>query len=462
MPVNAPPPPGLEFHPVDLRRPSPRDMERRLRQTVGAFGPRLAPLLVRRGTGRAVPDAAFARQIRRAFQQLGATYVKLGQVVASAPGVFGPEVSQEFRSLLDAGRPVPFDKIRRIIEAEMGRPVERTFRWIDPNPIGRASIAVVHRATTVDGRDVAIKVTRPGIRRKIAADLEIMGRILPRLAGRLGGDAGLLGPIIEGLREQLAEELDLRNEAGTMIHFAQLLGEVSLPLVVVPEVISSTERVLVMEFLSGVPVDDLAAIEAFGYDPTPIVQQVVKAWFLTAVRDGIFHGDVHAGNLLLLPDGRIGVLDWGILGRLSPETHEHFRSIIAAGLGDAAAWDRVTARVVETMGPLIEARAGVAREEIPAFVRGIIEPLLTKPFGEVQLSAMFIPPEGSEGLGLVRRGDSPALPEVTFDRGMFLLGKQLLYFERYGKLYLSNVSLLSDREFFESLLSGQDRDVELR
>ncbi len=199
----------------------------------------------------------------------------------------------------------------------------------------------------------------------------------------------------------------------------------------------------------------------FGFDPKPVVQLVVRAWFLTTIRDGVFHGDVHAGNLLLLPDGRVGVLDWGILGRLAPDTHDHLRSIIAAALGDEAAWDRVTERVSRQLGPLIEARLGIGADELPAFVRSVIEPLLTKPFGEVQLSSLFVGPDNAEGvdgsgLGFVRGRGSPAsgeLGSIEFDRGMFLLAKQLLYFERYGKLYLDDVSLVSDREFFAGLLA---------
>ena len=285
-----------------------------------------------------------------------------------------------------------------------------------------------------------------------------MRRLLPRLAGRIaGGDASLVGPIVQGLGEQLAEELDLRNEARTMTYFRTQLDRVDLPGIVVPEVVEAGERVLVMELLDGVPIDDLAGVAEFGVDPSPIVQQVVKAWFLTTIRDGVFHGDVHAGNLLFLRDGRIGVLDWGILGRLSPDTHEHLRSIIAAALGDEAAWDRVTTRVVEQIGPLIEARLGLTQDEIPAFVRNLIEPLLTQPFGDVQLSSLFLGPDGAEtGPGFrPAKGAGGSVPEgsIEFDRGMFLMAKQLLYFERYGKLYLSDVSLVSDRDFFAALIA---------
>jgi hypothetical protein len=251
-----------------------------------------------------------------------------------------------------------------------------------------------------------------------------------------------------------------------MTHFRGLLDEVDLPGIVIPEVVEAHERVLVMELLHGVPIDDLVAVADLAVDPAPVVQQVVKAWFLTSVRDGVFHGDVHAGNLLFLRDGRIGVLDWGILGRLSPDTHDHLRSIIAAALGDESAWQRVTERIVAQLGPIIEARLGIGPEQIPALVRSVVEPLLTRPFGDVQLSTLFLGPdglatdgesdvEGTTGIGFVRRRhDGAADPVVEFDRGMFLLAKQLLYFERYGKMYLSDVSLVSDRAFFQALISS--------
>jgi len=459
MTVNAPPPPELALTPVALRSPSARAVELRLRQTIRSLGPRLGPLVVAKRMGRAVPDAQLASETRRAFGRLGATYTKLGQVVASAPGVFGPEIADEFRSLLDDGRPVPFGRIRAVIESETGRPLDESFARIDPTPIGCASIAVVHRAVLPDGRDVAVKVTRPGIRRKVSADLAIMSRILPLLAGRIaGGDSRLVKPMLEGLREQLSEELDLRNEARTMSHFAKMIADAGLTNIVIPATVSelSGQRVLVMEFLDGVPIDDVEAVRSFGFDPTPIVEAVVKAWFLTTLRDGVFHGDVHAGNLMLLADGRVGILDWGILGRLSDETRHEFRDMIAAALGDDAAWVRVTDRVTEQFGPMLADRLGISPEQIPTFVRGLVEPLLTRPFGEVQLSALFMGPDSTAAGGAGFVGTGSRHEPIEFDRGMFLLVKQLLYFERYGKLYLSEVSLLSDRAFFEAIIATPD------
>ena len=313
-----------------------------------------------------------APRIVAACADLGATYVKFGQLVASAPSVVGEEVSVAFRSLLDQGRPVGFHKVQHEVERATHEPLRTTFAEFDPEPVGRASMAVVHRAQLADGTDVAVKILRPGIERKVAADFQLMGWLIPRVASRVAGaQAQMIEPMLAGLRNQLCEELDLRNEARTMDHFNGLLTEVDLPSVAIPHTYPelSSRRVLVMEWFDGAAIDDLSAIEAFGVDPVPLVTDTVKAFFLTTARYGLFHGDVHAGNLLLLRDGRIGVLDWGIVGRLDEENREAFCDIIRAALGDEEAWGRVTDRIVAQIGPLIEHRLGVTPDQIPAMVR---------------------------------------------------------------------------------------------
>ena len=396
-----------------------------------------------------------ARPLRKTFADLGACYVKFGQLVASAPSVFGAEVSDEFRSLLDRGRPVPFARVRAEVERATGRPIDADFAEFDPEPIGRASVAVVHRARLHDGRQVAVKVLRPGIEGKVAADLTLMSWLVPRLAARVA-DAHPDGvrPMLSGLRGQLCEELDLRNEGRLMDHFHRVLGEIDLPLVAIPRTYPdlSGRRVLVMEYLDGVPIDDLESIEALGVDPEPLVSEIVKAFFLTAVRYGVFHADVHAGNLLLLRDGRIGILDWGIVGRRDAENVEHLCNVIRAALGDDAAWARGVGRIIDEIGPALTYRLGIPPEDLPAFIRGMLEPILTRPFGEVSLSTMLTGPAELAG-DHVPVGDAPEMDPDAFDRDMFLLSKQLLFFERYGQLYLAHLSLLSDREFFAALVS---------
>ncbi|MCX7620820.1 MAG: AarF/UbiB family protein [Acidimicrobiales bacterium] len=451
--------------PFPLRPPSAAHLRRRTTQTLAVARRRLAPLAIQRARGKTFEPADVARPLRKAFSDLGATYVKLGQLVASAPSVFGTEVSTEFRSLLDDGRPVRFERVRHEIERAMGRSLHAVFAEFDPEPVGKASMAVVHRAVLPNGDPVAVKVLRPGIERKVAADLQLMRWLIPRIASRIAGaQAQMIPPMLDGLRNQLCEEMDLRNEARIMTHFNQLLDEVDLPTIAIPRVHEdlTSRRVLVMEWLDGAPIDDLGTIETFGVDPIPLVTDIVKAFFLTSLRYGIFHGDVHAGNLMLLRDGRIGVLDWGIVGRLDHDNLEHFRAIIRAALGDEAAWGIVTDRIIEQIGPLIRHRLGVTDEQLPGLIRSVLEPLFTKPFGEVRLSTLLLGPEeltsvGGPGSSLAGAGgatpDLPGMDPTRFDRNMMLLAKQLLYFERYGQMYLRELSLLSDRAFFEALVN---------
>ena len=412
-------------HARRLPQPNKRELARRSAVIAEVTAKRFAGVAfrqVRHARSGPLPLAVLAKPLRRTFEDLGGTYMKFGQLVASSPGVFGEEFADEFRTCLDTGPVVPFETVRDVIETDLGMPLHEAFSHFDTVPIGRASIAVVHRATTVGGENVAVKVLRPGIEANVAVDLD------------------LLQPLLE---------------------------LVALPLMVVPEPFPecSGPNVLTMEFLDGVPIDDLAGAAKFGVDPAPLVEQVVRAFFLTTVRWGAFHGDVHAGNMLLLRDGRMGVIDWGIVGRLDPETHYFFIRLLAAALGDEEAY-----------GPAMQRGLGLSDEDLATFIRSLIEPVLNRPFGEVSLAALIQAPQvqaaKAQGIEahnrsmkavvgrlraqrqLRRLADESGGTDSDFDRGTFLLGKQLMYFERYGKMFLADVPLLHDRAFFETLLAS--------
>ena len=435
---------------------------------------------VRRGP---LPVAALGPSLRRTFEDLGGTFMKFGQLVASSPGLFGDELADEFRSCLDTGPSVDFDEVRAVVESDLGMALSEAYAEFDPVPVGRASIAVVHKARLHDGRQVAVKVLRPGIDRLVATDLDLLQPLLELVARQTGDQtAGSLLQMIDGFREQIGEELDLRNEARAMTGFRRLLAEVDLPVIVVPEVHHelSGPNVLTMEFLDGVAIDDLAAAARYGIDPAPLVAQVVQGFLLMTVRWGAFHGDVHAGNLLLLPEGRVGVLDWGIVGRLDPDTHRFVVRLFQAVLGDESAWDDVAAHLVRTYGAAMRDALGLDDEQLVVFIRGIIEPVLLRPFGEVSLADIVTAPQAQlarargavahqrrlrDVLGrlqaqrrLRRAAEAGGGVSSDFDRGTFLLGKQLMYFERYGKMFLSDVPLLADRDFLTALLSSAGGD----
>ncbi len=466
-----------------LPRPTRRQLVARGAEIARSGMRRLAPLPARqlvhaRRGGGLLPAAVAARPLRQMCEDLGGTFMKFGQLVASSPGLFGEAVADEFRGCLDTGPPVPFDEVRDCVESELGMDAGEAFAELDPHPIGRASIAVVYRGRLHDGREVAVKVLRPGIDLEVAADLRLMVPLAELVARETGEQiAGSVLQLLDGLRQQLAEELDLRNEARALARFRTLLASTKLDRIVVPEPFPalSGQNVLTMELLHGTAIDDLAAAAARGQDPATLVEQVVRAFFTTTVRWGAFHGDLHAGNMLLLDDGRLGIIDWGIVGRLDPDTHRFVVRLLDAVLGDEGAWPEVTAHLTRVYGRAIQVGLGLSDEELTAFLRGIVEPALTRPFGEVSLAAMLEAPlvqaAKARGARAHRRSLSSVLLRLRtnremrrlaeeagglmseFTRGAFLLAKQFMYFERYGKLFLPDRPILADRDFLAALVA---------
>jgi predicted unusual protein kinase regulating ubiquinone biosynthesis (AarF/ABC1/UbiB family) len=455
--------------PIDLPRPRRTTVLRRGAATSVGGARRLGPLLITKARGKPVAPADIGRRLRLLFEDLGGTFTKLGQLIACAESIVGPELADAFRGTLDRGPAVPFDQVRATVESELGGPLQQRFRSFEERPMAAASIAVVHRAVLPDGQPVAVKILRPGIEALVATDLAVMEPVLHQAARQLGLElARLLHGVVVGLREQLSEELNLANEARALDHFRRLLAHYEVDRITAPAPIHSHtgRRVLTMELLDGVPIDDVTAVGKMGIDPRSLVEQLVKSWFITALRHGVFHGDVHAGNLLWLRDGRIGVIDWGIVGRLDPENLHFFRQAVRASLGEESAWADVAAHVLKVYGPGIGDLLGLADEEmITRYVRYSIEPLLTRPFGEVSIAMMvngpppelFGAPPPPKSFRERRRFEAQIMDAPgmggSFDRAQFLLGKQLVYFERYGRMYLPDVSLLEDRAFFESVLA---------
>ncbi len=480
----------LRIHARRLPLPHPRDHLARGSDIALAFSRRLGPATVAAFQHRGSRDRdelvqLAAHPLRLAFQDLGGTFVKFGQLVASSPGLFGHALAEEFRACLDTGPAVPSATVRALVEDELGTELDETFSSFDPSPIGRASIAVVHRGRLRDGRDVAVKVLRPDIDRSVATDLSLMEPLFELLVRTTGAElAGATLQQLSFLRTQIGEELDLRNEARALQRFGALVDRFGFRSLVVPEpIMELTARgVLTMSFVDGVPIDDLARAAEYGVDPTPLVDELLRSFFTFLVRERIFHGDVHAGNLLLTRDGKLALLDWGIVGRLDDRTHRFVVRMLAAVLGEESAWDDVTAHLVEIYGPQLRDAMGMDDRQLAAFLRSIIEPVLLSPFGEFSLGEMLVTVEAraAEALGielkrqgllagfqrlrvqrrLRRAAEQGGGLQSDFDRASFLLGKQLMYFERYGKLFLRDAPILADRAFISRLLDGVDTAAE--
>ena len=454
-----------------LPAPSRREVAARLSAGVRSAA---GHLVTARRAGK-LDEMAISGAIRRTFDDLGGTFTKFGQLIASSPSIFGEDVAHEFRGCLDSGPPVPFCDVRDVIEADLGRPLHEIYASFDSEPMAAASLAVVHRATLPDGTAVAVKVLRPDVAGRIATDLAVLRPLCRFIARQVAvGIAGTLAGLVQGLEVQIAEELDFANEARSLRWFRVALDEIGIDRLVVPGVFDQYcgPHVITMELLDGVPVDDAKAIAALGVDPTPLLHECIRVWFATTLCAGAFHGDIHAGNLLVRANGTMALLDWGIVGRLDEATAQFFRRMIEGVLGDDDAWIDVAAHVKATYGAGMFDALGIDEDQFTAFVRSQVEPLFIVPFGQVDLRTMLIGDGASDGkrAGQRTRTESVrnwweerrrqrALMDSEgfgggFDQATFLLSKQLVYFDRYGKQFLPDTPLLDDPAIFRALLEA--------
>ncbi len=289
---------------------------------------------------RATSHADIAHRLRVAAEQLGPTYIKLGQIISSGQGLFPPELVDEFTTLRDRVPAETFEDVRRVVEAELGQPIEATFATFEREPIAAASIAQVHAATLLTGEEVVVKVQRPDIAERVHADLRVMAWVAPLLVGRIPVAAlGNPPALVDLFAETITEELDFRLEADNMIGVAESFASLGQRGYVIPRPHPRlvTRRVLVMERLSGFAFDDVAGMHDAGIDTEALVRTGMIGFLEGAMINGIFHGDLHGGNLLVLEDGRTGLLDFGITARLTEiERLAFLRLLVAASMNDVA------------------------------------------------------------------------------------------------------------------------------
>ena len=252
-----------------------------------------------------------------ALEEIGPPAIKLGQTLSTRPDLVGAEAADNLSKLQDNLPPAPFAAIKAEIERAFGAPLDHLYSSFDPEPIGAASIAQVHRATTTDGRDVAVKVLRPGIEEDFARSIDTYEWTAAQVEA-LGGEAARLRPrlVVAQFKQWTARELDLQREAASASELKENM--VAEPGYYVPEIDwrRTARRVLTLEWLPGIKLNDRDALIAEGQDCSALAATMVRAFLRQAIVDGFFHADLHHGNLFALPDGRIAAIDFGIMGRI--------------------------------------------------------------------------------------------------------------------------------------------------
>jgi ubiquinone biosynthesis protein len=294
--------------------------------------------LARHATLRSKLGSAHARHnptmLRETLEELGPTFIKLGQILSLRPDLIPPEYCDELRKLQHRATPLPFAVVKGVVEAELGQPLAKIFKEFGDHPLAAASVSQVHTAVLHDGTRVVVKVQRPGVRDVMARDIEIMEYLAERFDRHYPEIRA--GQIVREFKNYTARELDFRFELrNTMkLHtFFAAHPDVAIP---TPYEEHCTSSILVLEYLEGIPLTEKDRLRGAGFTPATLVKIIVKAMLLQAFELGIFHGDAHPGNLVALHrHGKpaIGFLDFGIVGLLDNELQRRYLDLFKELLG---------------------------------------------------------------------------------------------------------------------------------
>jgi len=375
-----------------------------------------------------VPEAyPSPRRIRMVLEELGPSFIKIGQLMSTRADIFPPEYIDELNKLQDRTSPLPFEKIRQVIEKELRRPLAGTFDSFDEEALAAASVAQVHSARLANGDPVAVKVVRPGIYKQIREDIRLMYFLAEKIEhsfqiGRIIGAVNL----VSEFERHIFRELDMYVEAGSIERFAQNFQgsrELYIPRVYW-ECISKS--VLVMEHIKGIKIDRVEEIRANGIDPQEIARIGLHSFCRQLMEFGLFHADPHPGNTIVMFDGRVSLVDFGIIGDLDEETMLQIANIF---LGYAEHdYDMIMEALVQI---------GLINSEtidMKSFRRDLKD--LSEPFYGRSLQTISVKEVYEQVMGLVLKY------QIQLPRDLMLLLKTFIQTEALGKILKSDASLL--------------------
>jgi len=377
-------------------------------------------------------------RLRQALEELGPSFIKLGQLLSTRADIFPPAYIDEFRKLQDSVAPFPFRQARRMVENELKRPLSEVFADFESAPQGSASVAQVHKARLYSGELTAVKIIRPGIDRIIQKDIRLMHYFAVKLE-KWFQVARLLGAVnlVQEFERTIFRELDMYIEAGSMEKFATLFAdsdEIHIPRVYWD---FTTRAVLVMEYVEGCKMDDIAAIRAYGIDPREIAMIGLRSFSRQLMEFGFFHADPHPANTIVMPDGRVGLVDFGITGLIDDAL---MRQIANLFLGYAEHDYDVVMEALEAAGLFAEPAL-----DLDALRRDLME--ISEPFYGRSLQSVSVREVYDQIIALV------LTYQIRLPRSLLLLLKTFIQAEALGKILNSDANILEvTRPYAEKLV----------
>lgn len=378
--------------------------------------------------------------LRETFEELGTTYIKLGQFIASTPTLFPEEYVKEFQKCLDQTTPVPFSVIENVLKEELKKPLNQIFKSIEPEPIASASIAQVHAAKLKDGTDVVLKIQKPNIRDIILTDMnfvyiatKIFEFLIPEI-NRLS-----LSEIIEDLQTSMLNECDFILEARHTKQFREFLKNFNITDVVVPYIYDqyTTSRLITMERLYGIPLIDTSIIKKHSKNPANIISKALNVWFLSLLYFDFFHADVHAGNLMLLDDEKIAFIDFGIVGRIKKSTWEGLQKIILGMEAEPIDFNIMADGLIQS---------GIANKKVDKIKFSNDLKIAFDIIDKLEEDVLFNEEIREEEINkkLLTIINVAKENGIRFPREFGLLLKQFLYFDRYIRLLAPEINLTNN------------------
>jgi len=352
------------------------------------------------------------------LEKMGPTFVKLGQLLSSRADLLPEPYLQALARLQDRVKPFPAEQAEQIVENELGARLSKAFSWFDPEPMAAASLGQVHRAALRDQRPVVVKVQRPGIRQQIAEDFAALEKVATLLDEHTEiGRRYRFSKLLDEFKTALAHELDYEHEAANLVHLAANMAEFPRLRVPLPIQDYTTRSVLTMDYIRGTKITQLSPLSRLDIDGPQLAEELFRAYLKQVLVDGLFHADPHPGNVFLADDGRIALLDLGMVGRTTPGMREQLlKLLLAVSEGEGETAVEIVLRISQTSEEF----------DLPEFRRKIGQVVLEQETADLQRLNI--------GKALLRVGKISSDTGLSAPAELTLLGKTLLQLDQIGQI----------------------------